>query len=63
LHLLLDDQTAGVCSEREVAQAIGSEVRAARALVSLHACGLIHRLEEFVFASRAAVRFHQLEEG
>jgi hypothetical protein len=43
------------------AQALGSEVRAAHALVSLHAAGLIHRLEEFVFPTRAAVRFWQLE--
>jgi len=55
-------RTAGVWSEREVAQAIGSDVRAAHALVSLPASGLIH-LEAFVFPTRAAVRFHQLEEA
>jgi hypothetical protein len=63
LHLLLETRTAGVWSEREVAQALGSDVRAAHALVNLHADGLIHRLEEFVFPTRAAARFWQLEEG
>jgi hypothetical protein len=62
LHLLLEARTAGVWSEREVAQALGSEVHAARALVELHSAGLIHRLEEFVFPTRAAARFWQLEE-
>ena len=62
LNLLLDSETAGVWSEREVAQALGSDVRAAHALVSLHSSGLIHRLEEFVFPTRAARRFWQLEE-
>jgi hypothetical protein len=32
------------------------------ALVSLHSAGLIHRLEEFVFPTRAAVRFWELGE-
>jgi hypothetical protein len=62
LHLLLETETAGVWSEHEVAQAIGSDVQAAHALVSLHSSGLIHRLEEFVFPTRAARRFNQLEE-
>jgi hypothetical protein len=63
LHLRLGAPTSGIWSEREVAQALGSDVRAAHALVKLHADGLIHRLEEFVFPTRAAVRFHQLEEA
>jgi hypothetical protein len=63
LHLLLDAGSHGLWSEREVAQAIGSDVRAAHALVNLHSSGLIHRLEEFVFATRPARRFHQLEEA
>jgi len=63
LHLLLDAEIAGVWSERDVAQALGSEAHAAHALVSLHASGLIHRLEELVFPTRPAVRFWQLEEG
>jgi predicted transcriptional regulator len=61
LHLLLEAGPPGILSEREIAQAIGSEDRAAYALVELHSAGLIHRLEEFVFATRAAVRFSELE--
>jgi predicted transcriptional regulator len=63
LHLLLDSGSPGILSEREVAEAIGSEAHAAHALVQLHSAGLIHRLEEFVFPTRPAVRFWQLEEG
>ena len=63
LHLLLDAGSPGILSEREVAQALGSEAHAAHALVQLHSAGLIHRLEEFVFATRPAVRFYQLEES
>jgi hypothetical protein len=36
-------------------------LHAAQALVSLHAAGLIHRLEDFVFATRSAMRFASLE--
>jgi hypothetical protein len=61
LHLLLDDTRTGILSEQEVAQAIGSNDRAAYALVRLHSAGLIHRLDEFVFPTRAAARFWQLE--
>jgi hypothetical protein len=63
LHLLLNTGSPGLISEHEVAQAIGSADRAAFALVELHGAGLIHRLEEFVFATRPAVRFWQLEES
>lgn len=61
LQLLTDPETAGVWSEGEVAQALGSDAHAAHALVSLHAAGLIHRIEDFVFATRPAARFVQLE--
>ncbi len=56
LALLLDRESPGVWSVSEVAQALGSEVRAADALVGLHMAGLVHRWDEFVCASRAAVR-------
>jgi hypothetical protein len=62
LHLLIDSGTAGMWLEREVAQAVGGEAHAAFALVNLHADGLIHRCNELVFPTRAAVRFAQLEE-
>jgi hypothetical protein len=63
LHVLLEGETAGIWSEREVAKALGSEAHAAYALVNLHADGLVHRCNEFVFPTRAAARFWQLEEG
>jgi hypothetical protein len=63
LHLLLESETSGIWSEREVAQAVGGEAYAAFALVNLHADGLIHRCNEFVFPTRPAVRFWELEEG
>ena len=61
LHLLLDDDSRGLWSEGEVARAIGTDVGAAHALVSLHSSGLIHRVDEFVFPTRAATRLRQLE--
>jgi hypothetical protein len=61
LDLLTDPETAGLWSEREIAQALGSDTHAAHALVSLHAAGLIHRLEDFVFATQPAMRFSRLE--
>jgi hypothetical protein len=61
LHLLLDGPTAGIWSEREVAKAVGGEAHAQYALVNLHADGLIHRCNEFVFATRPAVRFWEFE--
>jgi hypothetical protein len=63
LHLLLENEHPGLWSEAEVARAIGSELRAAHALVSLHAAGLIHRLEHFVFPTRPASRFRELEDA
>jgi hypothetical protein len=62
LHLLIDSGAAAIWSEREVAQAVGGEAHAAFALVNLHADGFIHRCNEFVFPTRAAVRFWELEE-
>ncbi len=61
LHLLLDNQRPSLWSEQEVALAIGSDMKAAHALVGLHAAGLVHRCHEFVFPTRAAARFNELE--
>lgn len=62
LHLLLDAGGPGILSEREIAQALDSEAHAAFAVVNLHADGLIHRCNEFVFPTRAAARFKKLED-
>jgi hypothetical protein len=40
--------------------ALGSDWRAADAISALHAAGLVHRLNEFVFVTRTAVRTVQL---
>jgi hypothetical protein len=61
LRVLLDDRSPGIWSQVEVAQLVGDESTAALALVELHASGLIHHCHEFVFASRAAARFSELE--
>jgi len=46
---------------REVGQAVGSDLAAEDAIVGLHAAGLVHRFGEFVFPTRTAARFNQLE--
>lgn len=56
LTLLLDDAQQRPWSIAEVQRAIGNELQASDALTNLHADGLIHRLGDFVFATRAAVR-------
>jgi hypothetical protein len=63
LHLLLDAGGPGILSEREIAQALGSEAHAAFALVNLLADGLIHRCNEYVFPTRPATRFRKLEDS
>lgn len=60
LALLLESRSAGLWSVAELAREIGSHVLAADAVVSLHAAGLVHRVHEFVFATRIATRFDEL---
>ncbi len=61
LCLLLAPVGAGLCSMRELALAVGDEEMAQLAVAGLHADGLVHRVEGFVFATRAAARARQLE--
>jgi hypothetical protein len=63
MHVLLGDRSRGLWSEAELAQLIGSAPDVAFALVELHAAALVHRCHEFVFATRAAVRFSELEQA
>lgn len=56
LAMLLDDAQQRPWSIAEVQCAIGNEVQAYDALTDLRADGLVHRIGDFVFASRAAVR-------
>ena len=43
-------------SDTEVALEIGDPIRSSDAVRRLQAAGLVHRLDRFVFATRAAVR-------
>ncbi|MGO8906685.1 MAG: hypothetical protein ACLQMH_13845 [Solirubrobacteraceae bacterium] len=63
LCLLMDPDAPELWSVAEVARAIGSEVDAVDALVSLHAAGLVHRCHEFVFATRPTIRLARLAGG
>jgi hypothetical protein len=60
LYLLLEGDGPPLWSVQELGREIGSELTAADAVVGLHASGLVHRLGEFVFATRTAARFQQL---
>jgi hypothetical protein len=56
LGLLTDPEVQRPWSVAELEREIGDRVRTADALTRLYAAGLIHRLDEYVFATRAAVR-------
>ena len=60
LTLLLDPASPGPWTVTELAREVGCEVKAAEAVVRLHAAGLVHRSGELVFASRPAARFGEL---
>lgn len=61
LCALLAPTGCGLCSMHELAVAIGDYEAAELAVVGLHAEGLVHRLDGFVFATRAVVRAHELD--
>jgi Mn-dependent DtxR family transcriptional regulator len=63
LTLLLESRTDGPWSVRELALEIGGALPATDAIRRLHAAGLVHHCEEFVWATRAATRFHQLADA
>jgi hypothetical protein len=64
LDLLADAEIQRPWSLEEVAREIGSPIAAADALDALHAAGLAHRTTDgFVFATRAAVRYHEITEA
>ena len=56
LAMLTDQNEQRPWSQDEVAREIGDAIDTTDALTRLHAVGLVHRLDGFVFASRAAVR-------
>lgn len=55
LALLLDDDSQRPWIVQEVARELGDLVDAADGLRRLVGAGLVHRLHDFVFASRAAL--------
>jgi hypothetical protein len=63
LDLLLDADVPGPWSVHELGLALGDRVRAVDALAALERMGLVHRCQEFVFATRPAVRCMQLAEA
>jgi predicted transcriptional regulator len=60
LALLLDPECRMPWSVEELAREVSCELTAADAVVRLHAAGLVHRVHELVFPTRAASRFCQL---
>jgi len=60
LELLITEDR--LWSFEEVVRELGERVVIEDAVARLHGAGLIHRLESFVFATRAAMRAWQLSE-
>jgi hypothetical protein len=63
LCVLLASAGSGLCSTGELALAVGDTRMTELAVEDLHSAGLVHLLEGFVFATRAAVRSHELDLG
>ncbi len=52
--LLLLDETHPVWHVEEIGREIGDALAATDAIARLHASGLVHRIEQFVLATRSA---------
>jgi hypothetical protein len=62
LGLLLNFEAGSLWSVEElIRQLSASRLEVVDGLASLHAAGLIHRMGDYVFATRAASTFDQLE--
>ncbi len=61
LNLLLDPTLRAPLSVDEITREVGERIKALDAIARLHGCGLIHRYDDFVFATRAARRFRELD--
>jgi hypothetical protein len=63
LDLLLGDERQRPWTLHELALDIGSQAIAEDAIDNLHAAGLVHKTSDgFIFASRPAIRYHQITE-
>jgi hypothetical protein len=60
LGLLIHDDACGPWSVEEVVREVGDEDDTADGLARLAGAGLIHRLDRFTWASRAALRAEQI---
>lgn len=60
LGLLLIE--GGLWASDELARMIGDELATTDALARLHRHGLVHRLDRYVFPTRAAVEFSKVAE-
>jgi len=60
LTLLLTDCDQRPWSIEELSREIGRPTDVIDAVTALHGAGLIHRIGDFVFASRAAVHYDQI---
>lgn len=60
LALLLERGSPAQWSIAELAREVGCEIATVEAVQRLDAAGLVHRVQEFVFAARPAQRFCQL---
>jgi hypothetical protein len=63
LALLLDPHLPVLWSIDELARQLGDATDAADAVAHLRAAGLVHRCQDFVFATRAAAHFSRLIGG
>jgi hypothetical protein len=61
LAVLLDSNQPGLWSADELIRALGNRVSAADSLMRLERDGLVHRLGQFVFPTRAAVRAGEIQ--
>jgi hypothetical protein len=61
LNLLLDRGLGAPLTVEEVVRVVGDGVGVIDAVARLHGDGLIYRCNEFVFATRAARRFAEIE--
>jgi predicted transcriptional regulator len=58
---LLLDQHPGLWRADEIARELGDDVGVADSLARLHGTGLVHRLEDFVFPTVAAVHAFRID--